>query len=294
MNTKSLLNETLWHAFGSLLLVVFGSIVAAVSLTSLLIPYRIIDGGLVGIGVVVSELTNPLLFSPIFVVLNAPFVLLGYRNMGIQFVISMSAAVITFSLTSSFITSNDLIIHSLEAFEIVFIGGALLGLGVGIVLKSGGCIDGTEVLALLMQKARGIPVGQTILAFNIGLYTFAGIVFGDLQIAVRSMITFVIASSVMDMILAGFGSTRAVLIISVKNDLIRHHITHTLGLGTTAIKSFGGYSEMPMNITLVVAERSSISEIKNAALNIDSRAFVFVLPVFEFTNGRIFSPNRML
>ena len=283
--------EQMWYAIGSAIFVFIGGVLAAVSLSTFLIPNNIIDGGLVGIAIIASEATVPVLFVPILLLLSLPFIVLAYKNLGTQFLGNMVLALIAFSGTATFITNNDFVATSLDSFEIICTGGLLLGIGVGVVIKFGGCLDGTEVLALILQKNRGIPVGQNLLMFNLCLYIFAGFFFHDLQIAVRSIVTFVIASKVIDIIIGGIESTRAIYIISHKNQLIKEHITNELGIGATQFQAKGAYSNFQTNALVIVIDKNSINDVKKAVLYIDPKAFLFIIPVYSIQNGRVFSPH---
>ena len=137
------------------------------------------------------------------------------------------------------------IIPAFEAdpLEVIVFGGAILGIGVGLIIRNGACTDGTEILAILVNRKMGFTVGQIVLVINIFIFAAYGWIFMDWHIALRSLMTYIVAFKMIDIVIAGLDELKSVLILSPKPDKIREIIMHELGLGLTVIKGKGGFSE---------------------------------------------------
>lgn len=186
--------------FWRILFVTIGAVLMAVALELFLIPNNILDGGITGISIIISYLTDWRVGFILFI-LNLPFVYLGYKQIRKTFAFATLYGIFVLSLTSVFlhnayVVTNDLLLDT------VF-GGIILGTGVGIVIRAGGSLDGTEVLSILMSHKLPFSVGEVVMFFNFFIFATAGFIF-SWDRAMYSIITYYIASKVMDLVVEGF------------------------------------------------------------------------------------------
>ena len=194
--TSSSKNKTLLNNFLSFLLITVGATLAAIALEIFLVPNNIIDGGIIGISIMVSYITK-IKLSVLTFVLNIPFLILGYKQLGKSFLIKAAYAMIVLSLLLEELKpvpelTNDVLLAT------VF-GGLLLGIGVGFVIKFGACLDGTEVVAILINKKTSFSVGQVVMFLNFFIYSTAGFLFGWDR-ALYSILTYFITFKIIDMV----------------------------------------------------------------------------------------------
>jgi uncharacterized membrane-anchored protein YitT (DUF2179 family) len=244
-------------------------------------PVNILDGGVVGVSFIINHLTK-LPMGLVIVVLNIPFFILGYKQMGKSFVIKATYAMILFSVMLEVLEPVDATYDELLA---TVFGGIFLGLGVGLVLKCGGCIDGTEAAALLISKKTRLSVGQIILGINIVIYSVAGCLFG-LDRAMYSLITYFITSKVVDMIETGFEQAKAVMIITNNANSIADNIYKRLGRTVTIMEGEGLISGKKVVLYCVVT-RLELSELYKIIRADDNSAFVTVSDVSEIVGKHI-------
>ena len=208
---KISLKERVLFVLNKLCFLAFGAFVAAFALECFLVPNNIIDGGIVGISMILSYLTKYNL-GLLILVLNIPFLCLAFTKMGKHFVFQTLYAVtmlaVGINIFETYHITDDLLLAT------VF-GGIILGTGVCIVLKNEGSLDGTEIMSLVLSKKFGLSVGEIIMAFNIFIYFGAGLVFGWNK-AMYSVLTYFIAYRVIDIVLEGLNSSKSVRIISDK------------------------------------------------------------------------------
>jgi uncharacterized membrane-anchored protein YitT (DUF2179 family) len=261
--------------------ITIGACIAAMGLQLFLMPVNILDGGVVGVSFIINYLTK-LPMGLVIVVLNIPFFILGYRQMGKSFVIKATYAMILFSVMLEVLEPLDATYDELLA---TVFGGIFLGLGVGLVLKCGGCIDGTEAAALLISKKTRLSVGQIILGINIVIYSVAGCLFG-LDRAMYSLITYFITSKVVDMIETGFEQAKAVMIITNNANSIADNIYKRLGRTVTIMEGEGLISGKKVVLYCVVT-RLELSELYKIIRADDNSAFVTVSDVSEIVGKHI-------
>jgi len=268
-------------------LITLGTLLAALALEVFLFPNRLIDGGVVGIGMILANLFGQNLLPLFLLGLNLPFIYFGYRALGKVIVIHMLFANITFAgflaLLHRFLTPH--FVFTGESLEVVVIGGAILGIGLGLIIRHGACLDGTEVLGIIINKKTGLTVGQVVLACNIVIFGAAGIVFQDWHPPLLSLIMYIVAVKIMDAVIVGLDETKSVWIISAKSKEITQAIVHELGLGLTIMYGKGGYSGEDREILYVIAERLQLSELKELIHREDPSAFVAIENLHEVTNA---------
>lgn len=269
----------------SYLCMAVGAFLAAFALDVFLFPNRLIDGGIVGIAMIGAYILGRSLFAPFFLMLSIPFVWLAYRSIGKSFVLHMLFAVFVFAASSAAIQQWSSWEFHGETLEFVVIGGAILGAGLGLIIRYGGCIDGTEILGIIINRRTGFTVGQVVLVSNIFIFGFAGIALQDWHPPLLSLITYIVVIKIMDAVIVGFDETKSVLIISSKSKDIAEAIMHELGLGLTIMYGRGGFSGDEREIIYVIVERLQLSDLKELIYAVDPRAFIAIENLHEVANG---------
>jgi uncharacterized membrane-anchored protein YitT (DUF2179 family) len=282
-HTLSPKKKLLSHAFSYLGMAV-GAFFAALSLRIFLIPNQLIDGGVIGISMILAKLYGNSYLSLFLLILNVPFIYLAWRYIRRSFVIHMFAAIVFFAFFLSVL--QELPYFIADPLEAIVIGGAMLGAGAGMIIRYGGCTDGTEILAILINRKKGFTVGQVILFINIFIFTAYGFIFQDWHIALRSLITYIVAFKIMDIVIAGLEELKSVLIMCTKPDTLSRIITHELGLGLTFIKGKGGYSGEDRDILFIIVERLDLAELKEIVLREDPSAFMAIENLHEVAYGK--------
>ncbi|GIP25210.1 membrane protein [Paenibacillus sp. J23TS9] len=258
-----------------------GAILMAVALEVFLVPNDIIDGGITGISIVLSKITALPLGIFLFVI-NLPFLFLGYKQIGKTFAFSTLYGIIVMSVTTQ-------LLHHVSPFTnekilAVLFGGLILGLGVGLVIRFGGSLDGTEIVAILLSKKTRMPVGQIIMVMNVFIFIIAGFVFGW-DSAMYSIFTYYMASKVMDIVVEGLNESKSVTIISGEYEEISQTIQDRLGRSTTFIYARGGYSGEDTQMIFCVVTRLELAKLKSVVHEIDPKAFIAIEHVSDVLGG---------
>lgn len=273
-------------------LLAIGAFLAAFSIQVFFIPNNLIDGGMVGLAMISARVFGSKL-TPFFLVLyNLPFIYLAYKHIGKTFVFHMMFAVLIFAGAMVYLDSFPNLEFTGEILEVVVIGGAILGVGIGLIIRYGACIDGTEILGLIVNKRTGFTVGQTVLVCNIFVFSAAGIVFQDWHPPLLSLITYMVVIKVLDTVIIGLDETKSVLIISDKSKQIADAIMHELGLGLTIMYGRGGFSGHEREILYVIAERLQLADLKELINREDPSAFIAIENLHEVANGNKGQPGR--
>lgn len=259
-----------------------GSAIAAFGLEGFLVPNRIIDGGVVGISIMVHTLTTHPLGIFIFC-FNLPFLFLALKKFGKKFVFSTLYSVTVLSILVSVFhetqVTNDLTLAS------VF-GGVILGVGVGLILRNEGSLDGTEIVAIRFAKNSSFSVGEIIMFINIFIFTAAGFLYGWRQ-AMYSMLTYFIAYKVIDIVIEGLNESKSVQIISDYSEKIGQAVMSEMDVSVTYIEAEGGYSGAKKRILYCIISRLEVTKLKKIAKDIDPTAFIAIENVHEVEGVRI-------
>ena len=279
-NMKS--NKKLLDNFLSFLLITLGATLAALALEIFLVPNNIIDGGIIGISIMISYITKVEL-SILTFVFNIPFLILGYKQLGKSFLIKAAYAMLVFSLLLEQFKpvpelTNDILLAT------VF-GGLLLGIGVGFVIKFGACLDGTEVVAILINKKTSFSVGQVVMFLNFFIYSTSGLLFGWDR-ALYSILTYFITFKIIDMVSEGFEQAKAAMIITNHGEEIANSIYKHLGRTVTMLEGEGLISGKKVVLYAVVT-RIEIPELKRIVAADDYSAFVTITDVNEIVGKHI-------
>ncbi len=272
----------------SYVLLTLGAIISALALECFLIPNTILDGGITGISIILFKLfTIPV--SLLVLVLNIPFVFVGYKNLGKHFLHRTIYSMIIFSFFLSYFENVTPFVDDI-LLATVF-GGALYGIGVGMVIHFGGCVDGTESVAIVISKKTSFSVGQIVLFFNLIIYTVAGSIFG-VDRALYSLLTYFITSKVVDFVSTGLQQAKAAMIITDKSTKLSKEIYDKLGRTTTAIRGKGLISG-EKEVLYCVLTRIEVFELKRIVEEMDESAFVTITDVSDIIGNHIKSNNKL-
>lgn len=260
-----------------------GSVIAAVGLEIFLIPNQVIDGGVVGISIMLGYLSKLPIGLFIFF-LNLPFLVFGYKQIGKSFALSTFFSIVILSIMVTILhpipgLTKDILLAT------VF-GGLILGIGVGLIIRYGGSLDGTEIVAIILDKKTGFSVGEIVLFFNLFILLSAGLVFGWDR-AMYSLLAYFIAYKMIDITIAGLDEAKAALIISDKSDEIAKVLLARLGRGVTLLEGKGAYTGESKTILYSIISRLEISKLKTIISEIDDKAFVIITDVHEAMGGTI-------
>ncbi len=274
---KSYIFDFVWLAVGAFL--------SAFALEVFFVPNSLLDGGIVGIAMILANIFG-LTLLPVFQLgLTLPFFYLAYRFIGKTFLWHMLFANIVFVVSLGYLHSLHALNFHGSQLEVVVIGGAILGIGIGLIIRYGGCIDGTEILGIIINRQTGITVGQVVLVCNIFVFCSAGLIFQDWHPPLLSLIAYIVVIKIMDAVIVGLDETKSVLIISSKSKAIADAIMHELGLGLTVMYGRGGFSGDAREILYVIAERLQLAELKELIHREDASAFIAIENLHEVANG---------
>ena len=268
-------------------LLVLGVGSASIGLLGFLLPNEVVDGGAVGIALLTAQVTK-WSFPILFCLISLPFLFLGYRLIGKSFTIKAAVSIVLLSLSVAIV---DMPVITEDKLLVSVFGGFFLGLGIGLVMRGGGVLDGTEILALTLTRKLGITVGDMILVFNVVIFSVAAYLL-SIETALYSMLTYLAASRTVDFILEGIEEYTGITIISPKSEEIREMITSKLGHGVTVYRGkrgFGshGHRQTEIDILYSVVTRLEISRITAEIQLIDKDAFVMMQSVKDTRGGMI-------
>lgn len=263
-------------------MIFIGAVIAAFAVEEFLVPCTILDGGIVGVSIIINNLTG-IKLGILTSVLNIPFLMIGSRKLGHTFIIKSAYAMVIFSVFLEFFSG---FVNATEEYLLaVCFGGLILGIGVGIVIRFGGCLDGTETIAILLNKKYNLPVGQIVLSQNVVIYAIAGLLFG-FDRAMYSLLTYFITSKILDMVENGIDQAKAAMIITDDATEVSELIYQKLGRTVTMMEGTGLVSGKKAVLYCVIT-RFELNELKNIIHSIDASAFVTVSDVSEIIGSHI-------
>ncbi|RKP44489.1 YitT family protein [Cohnella endophytica] len=274
--------STPWEIARRILFIVVGAVLVSVSLEIFLVNNSIIDGGITGISIMASHLTGARIGIFLFL-LNLPFLILGYRTIGKTFALSTLLGVAVLSISTS-------LLHHVQPFtDDVFLaavfGGIFLGAGTGIVIRAGGSLDGTEIVAILLNRKLPFSVGETVMFINFFILGSAGFVY-SWDRAMFSLIAYYIAFKVIDLTIEGFDESKSCWIISDHYKDIGEAITARLGRGVTLLHGEGGYTGDQKKVIFCVITRLEEAKLKTIVNELDASAFLAVGNIHDVKGGR--------
>lgn len=268
------------------LMITAGAILAAFALEEFLVPNTVLDGGITGISIILNQLTlQPI--SIFIIVLNLPFLLLGFQQLGKRFFVSGIYGMVIFTVFLEVFAEFQNATSS-ELLAVVF-GGVSLGVGVGLVLRSGGCLDGSVVVAMIVSKRSNFSTGQVIFGINVVIYIVAGFLFGWDR-AMYSLLTYFISFKVIDMVEEGLEQAKAAMIITDHSGLLADMIYQRLGRTCTILEGEGLISGKKV-VLYCVLTRLEINELKRIIKEYDGSAFVTISDVSEIIGRHIKSSS---
>ena len=272
-----------WDFCLSLILITLGAVMSAVALELILIPNSMIDGGMNGISIIINTLFGGSLGIIIFLV-NLPFLILGYKQLGKKFIIKAGYGMILFSVLLEVCHNYTPLID--DTLLATVYGGILLGVGCGLIIKEGGCLDGTEIIAIIINRKKSVSVGQVVFVFNVFIYGAAIFVLGA-ERALYSLLTYFVSYKVIDMVSDGLNSAKAAFIITDDGKEIADEILKKLGRTVTVLSGEGIISHGDKRVLYTVITRFEVSILKDILNEVDESSFVTIFDVSEIIGNHI-------
>lgn len=269
------------------LFLTIGALIYAFAIEGFFVPNGIIDGGITGISMILNKLTGHPLGLFIFCI-NLPFIILAIKKLGLKFVFSTFYAIAVFAIGVTFFATkfHGGVIPNLELFLVSIFGGLVLGAGVGLVIRNGSSLDGTEILSIYATKKIPFSVGEIIMFINLFIFTTAGFIY-DWQHALYSIVAYFVAYKTMDIVIEGLNESKSVFIITDYSDEIGKDVMEKMDVSVTYIDAEGGYSGAKKRIVYCVVARLQVQKLKEIAKNIDPRAFIAIENVYEVEGVRV-------
>ncbi|AMQ56239.1 YitT family protein [Algoriphagus sanaruensis] len=276
----------LWRRVKDVIFIGIGVVMASIGLKGFLLPNDFFDGGAMGMALLL-EIVTPLDLSPLIILVNLPFIYLGYKQLSLRFALKSTLAILALALLVHYI---ELPVITADKLLIAVFGGFFLGTGIGFAIRGGAVIDGTEVLAISVSRRSSLTVGDFITVFNVFLFIVAAWLV-NLETAMYSMLTYFSASRMVDFLINGVEEYLGVMIVSEQSDTIKEKITYDLGRGVTAFKADGGFGEKAKNpdrnVLFCVVTRLEVTRVLTEIEKIDPKAFVIQYPIKDTKGGMI-------
>ena len=279
--------EKIRRIISRLCLITLGAFIMAIGLEMALIPNSLVDGGVTGVSIMIADLSG-LKLGLFLVLFNLPFLYLGYKQIGRSFAFSTAYGIIVLSLSTVMMHHSEPFTNDILLATII--GGILIGIGVGIAIKSGGCLDGTETLAILLSQKTPFSVGQIILIINLFILGSAGFLYGFDRF-MYSFLAYFIAFKTIDLVTVGMDESKSLIIVSDKYEKIASALMARLGRGVTILYGEGGYSKQEKKIIYCVITRLEETKVKSMISQIDSKAMVALGNVSEIQGGSFKKKN---
>ena len=275
------------HEFNEFFYLLLGVLAASFGLRGFLMPSGFLDGGVTGISLMVNGLTGFSL-SLLLVCFNLPFLILEYFSIGKSFAIKSVLGIFSLAIAVAFIPFPQI---TDDKILIAAFGGCFLGLGIGLAIRGGAIIDGTEVLAIYISRKTSMTVGNVILLFNVIIFMSAAY-FLSTEVALYAILTYFSASKTVDIVIDGIEEFMGINIISDKSDEIRMAIIQNMGRGCTIFKAEKGFSQhgevrKPVNVVYTVITRLEMTKLQTEIEKIDSVAFIIMTSVKDAKGGMI-------
>lgn len=264
------------------LMIFFGAIIASIGLELFLIPNNVIDGGVVGISIMLSAITS-LPFGVFLVLLNLPFLYLGYKQISKSFAIATLIAITFLSIWSW--VFGELPRVTTDSFLAAVFGGIIDGVGVGLIIRAGGSLDGTEIVAIIMDKKSVFSVGEVVMFINLFILSSAGLLFGWDK-AMYSLVAYFVIAKMIDVVIKGLDESYAVMIVTNDPKEITSELNERLDRGVTLLHGEGGYTGEAKKVLYCVVTRLEVDKVKEIVLEKDESAFVTINAVHDIVGGR--------
>ncbi len=277
----------IWKNIGQSLIMVMGVFSAALGLKGFLLPSGFLDGGVTGISLLVNRMSGIQLPILIFTI-NIPFILLGYHQVSAFFAMKTMAAIAGLALVLALVPFPEV---TFDPLLVSVFGGFFLGAGIGLCIRGGAVIDGTEVLAIYISKKSTLSVGDVIMIFNVVLFSTSALLI-DIETAMYAMLTYLAAGKTVDFIITGIEEYTGVTIISERSDAIRNVIIEKLGRGVTIYngkRGFGSHHhhDLHLDIIFTVITRLEVQKLKNEVEKVDRHAFIIQQAISDTRGGMV-------
>jgi len=264
--------------------ITLGILFASIGLKAFLLPNGFLDGGVTGIAILLNRQFG-INVSLLLLGLSIPFLILAYRavarRVAIKSVVSILGLAVAIQFESFPVVTNDELL-------IAIFGGLFLGLGIGLAIRNGAVLDGSEILGVFLNDRFGIPIGQVNLAFNIILFGITALVL-SLEVALYSVLTYVITAKVTDYIIEGFEDFIGMQIVSRKHELVRLAILEQIGVGMTIYQGEGGYGhsgeQRDIKIIHTIINRIDLRKIYRVVEEVDPKAFLVEYEIHNIKGG---------
>jgi uncharacterized membrane-anchored protein YitT (DUF2179 family) len=277
---------SLKRGFKDIILITAGIFSASFGFKGFLLTNGFIDGGATGISLLIFALTKIPLYLLIIGV-NIPFIILGYRTVSKQFAIKAMLAITGLALCLAFVHFPDV---TKDNLLVALFGGFFLGAGIGLSIRGGAVIDGTEILAIYLSRKLGTTIGDIIILINVIIFGLAAYLL-SVEVALYSMVTYLAASKTLDFIVEGIEEYMGVTIISSHYDEIREMIIQKMGRGLTVYLGTRGYGKRgettETQIIYTVITRLELNKLNTEIEKIDPNAFVVMNSVKDTKGGMI-------
>lgn len=287
LNELRLKRINIIRALKDFIFISFGVVSAAFGLEGFLLPNNFLDGGVVGISLLTNVLTK-IDLSYLLVIINLPFIIIGYTQISKIFALKTLAAIVVLAVLLNVVDfpaiTNDKLLVS-------FFGGFFLGLGIGLSIRGGSVIDGTEVLAIYTSRKTALTVGDFILFLNILIFSVAAYLI-NIETALYAILTYLVASKTVDFVVHGIEEYTSVMIVSNKSAEIKEAIIKKMGRGVTVLKGKSGFGKQgvrdsDIDILYSVITRLELQKLKTEIAKIDDDAFVVENSVNDIKGGMI-------
>ena len=277
--------ESVWN-LKNLAQIFVGVGMAVFAMKGFMIPNKFMDGGVTGISILLHEISH-INISIFILVFNLPFIYLGYKKIGKTFAVQTAMAVVLLALGLIFIDIKPV---TTDRLLIAIFGGILIGTGVALVIRSGGVIDGAEVIAVFTKRRTGFSNSEIIMLFNTFIFAGAAFHFG-LETAMYSLITYFAATRATDYVVDGIEQYTAINIISAQQEKIKDLLVNELGKGITVYKGERGYLpgsfhiKTDCEIIVTIVNRLEINQIQESVILIDPKAFIYIQSINDAAGG---------
>lgn len=289
MNKNTIISELNKLRTRSFLALFIAGCVNAFGVTIFLAPVKLYDSGISGTSILLSQITPDFMSLSLFLlILNIPIFAFGLKKQGVLFTVYSLFAVTVYSVCSWLITDVlpvDVSMASPLAGEDLLLcalfGGIISGVGSGLTIRSGGALDGIDVLAVMFAKKLGITVGTFVMIYNVILYIICGFVIESWILPLYSIVAYAAGLKTVDFIVEGFDRSKSVMIITDKADEISKALVEAFECGTTKIAATGGYSNAEKTVIYFVVNRFQIAKMRNIVLAADPKAYVTISDVAD-------------
>ncbi len=275
------------HWIEEVIMIVLGIFAAGFGLKGFLLPNSFIDGGVTGISLLIEEITFfPL--SILLVIINFPFILLGYTAIGRGFAIKSMVSITVLAVVVAFVPYP---VVTADTLLVAIFGGFFLGLGIGLTMRGGAVIDGTEVLAIFLARRTGVSIGSIIMVFNVAIFAIAAYIL-SVEVALYAILTYFAAAKTIDFVINGVEEYTGVTIISQLSEEIRLAIIENLGRGCTVYQGKRGFARrgevlMSTDIVFTVVTRLELAKLKKEIDKVDPSAFIVMSSIKDTQGGMI-------